>query len=55
VSPASADLPSAINGDRLVELHRDWAVFELAEDGSRRIFERRRLEVGNVRLPWIEA
>ena len=45
----------AIAGGRLVELHRDWAVFELAENGSRRIFERRRLDVGDVRLPWIVA
>ena len=51
----AAGLLWAIAGGRLVELHRDWAVFELAENGSRRIFERRRLEVGDVRLPWIVA
>ena len=51
----SAGLLWAIASGRLVELHRDWAVFELAENGSRRIFERRRLEAGNVRLPWIGA
>jgi len=45
----------AVNGGWLVELHRDWAVFELAENGSRRIFDRLRLEAGNIRLPWIEA
>jgi len=43
------------NASRLVELHPDWAIVELAENGSRRIFDRRRLEVGNVRLPWIGA
>jgi hypothetical protein len=32
----------AINGGRLLELHRDWAVIELAVNGSRRVFERRR-------------
>ena len=40
-----------VNGWRLIELHHDWAVFELAENGSQRIFDRRRLDVGNVRLP----
>ena len=44
----------AINGGRLVELHRDWAVIELAANGSRRVFERRRVDAGNVTLPWIE-
>jgi hypothetical protein len=51
--PVGAGLLWAINGGRLVELHRDWAVFELAENGSRRIFERRRVDAANVRLPWI--
>jgi hypothetical protein len=41
-------------GGRLVELHRDWAVIELAANGSRRVFERRRVDAGNVTLPWIE-
>ena len=39
---------------RLVELHRGWAVIELAANGSRRVFERRRVDAGNVTLPWIE-
>jgi hypothetical protein len=39
---------------RLVELHRDWAVIELPANGSRRVFERRRVDAGNVTLPWIE-
>jgi hypothetical protein len=43
--PGGAGLLWAINGGRLVELHRDWAVVELAENGSRRVFERRRLDV----------
>jgi hypothetical protein len=50
----SAGLLWAINGGRLVELHRDWAVIELAANGSRRVFERRRVDAGNVTLPWIE-
>src|ERR1700730_12098262 len=43
-----------LNGGRLVELHRDWAVIELPANGSRRVFERRRVDAGNVTLPWIE-
>ena len=38
----------------LVELHRDWAVIELAANGSRHVFERRRVDAGDVTLPWIE-
>jgi hypothetical protein len=52
--PGGAGLLWAINGGRLVELHRDWAVIELAANGSRRVFERRRVDAGNVTLPWIE-
>jgi hypothetical protein len=51
----SAGLLWAINGGRLVELHRDWAVVERAENGSGRIFDRRRFDVGNFRPPWIGA
>jgi hypothetical protein len=32
------------DGGRLVELRRDWAVTELAENGSQRIVDRRRLD-----------
>jgi hypothetical protein len=42
-----------INGGRLIELRRDWAVVELAENGSRRSFDRRRLNAANFRPPWI--
>ena len=51
----SAGLLWAVNGGRLVELHRDWAVVERAENGSGRIFDRRRFDVGNFRPPWIGA
>jgi hypothetical protein len=54
VHRGSAGLLWAINGGRLVELHRDWAVVELAENGSRRVFERRRLDVGNSGRPGSE-
>jgi hypothetical protein len=40
--------------DEHVELHRDWAVIELAANGSRHVFERRRVDAGKVTLPWIE-
>ena len=39
----------------LVELHRDWAVVELAENGSHRVVDSQRLDVGNFRPPWIGA
>jgi hypothetical protein len=44
-----------INGGRLVELHRAWAVFELPANGSQRIFDRRRVDAANVRLPWADT
>jgi hypothetical protein len=48
----SAGLLWLINGGRLVELYRDWAVIERAEDRSRRVYHRRRPDVANVTLPW---
>ena len=51
--PGGAALLGAIQGGRLVELHRDWAVIELAANGSRHVFERRRVDAGKVTLPWI--
>jgi hypothetical protein len=50
----SVGLLWAINGGRLVELYRDWAVIDLPVNGSRHVFERRRVDAGNVTLPWIE-
>jgi hypothetical protein len=50
----SAGLMWVINGGRLVELHRDWAVIELAENGSRRVIERRRVDTTKAILPWVE-
>jgi hypothetical protein len=47
-----AGLLWVINGGRLIELHRDWAVIELAVNGSRRIFERRRVDAAKFTLPW---
>jgi hypothetical protein len=42
----------AINGGKLVELHRDWAVIERAQDRSRQVYHRRPLNAANVTLPW---
>jgi hypothetical protein len=42
----------AINGGRLVELHRDWAVLEVPPNDLRRVFDRRRLDPANATVPW---
>jgi hypothetical protein len=52
--PGGAGLLWAINGGRLIELHREWAVFELAVNGSPRVFERRRVDVAKFTLPWTD-
>jgi len=51
----SAGLLWAINGGKLVELHRDWAVIELPVNRSQRIFSRRDVAAGKVILPWDRA
>src|SRR6201981_123373 len=51
----SAGLLWAINGGKLVELHRDWAVIELPVNRSQRIFYRRDVSAGKVILPWNRA
>jgi hypothetical protein len=51
---AGAGLLWAVNGGRVVEIHRDWAGIELAGNGSQRVFDRRRPGAANVALPWIE-
>jgi hypothetical protein len=48
MAPVFERLLWAIKGGRLVELHRDWAVIELAGNGSLYIFERRRVDAGKV-------
>jgi hypothetical protein len=48
-----AGLLWAVNGGKLVELHRDWAVTERADDRSRRVHHRRSLNVANTILPWL--
>jgi hypothetical protein len=49
--PGGAGLLWAIHGGRLVELHRDWAVIKLAANGSRHVFERRRVRGLPIGLP----
>jgi len=48
----SAGLLWAINGGKLLELHRDWAVIELLVNRSQRTFSRRDVAAGKVTLPW---
>jgi hypothetical protein len=50
----SAGLLWAVNGGKLVELHRDWAVIDVPVQARQRIFYRRNVEVGKIRLPWVE-
>jgi hypothetical protein len=52
--PFEKAIDRPINGGKLVELHRDWAVIELPVNRSQRIFYRRDLAAGKVTLPWIE-
>jgi hypothetical protein len=49
----SAGLLWAINGGKLVNLYRDWAVIKPAPDGSPRAYHRRHLDAADVTLPWI--
>jgi hypothetical protein len=49
----SAGLLWAINGGKLVELHRDWAVIERGRDKTRHVYHRRRQDKAHVGLPWI--
>ena len=49
----SAGLLWAINGGRLVELHRDWAVIDLPVNRSQRIFYRRNVDPAKITLPWV--
>jgi hypothetical protein len=50
----SAGLLWALSGGRLLELHRDWAVFERSANGSQRIFDRRSIDAPSFKLPWAD-
>jgi hypothetical protein len=49
----SAGLMWAINGGKLVELHRDWAVIDRPVNRSQRVFSRRDMDAAQITLPWI--
>jgi hypothetical protein len=49
----SAGLMWAINGGKLVELHRDWAVIDRPANRSQRVFSRRDMDAAQITLPWI--
>src|SRR5262249_44089162 len=49
---ASAGLLWAINGGRLVELHRDWAVIDMPLQTRQRVFYRHNVERTKISLPW---
>jgi hypothetical protein len=49
----SAGLLWVINGGKLVELYRDWAVIERQQDKSRQVHHQRRQDNAHVTLPWI--
>lgn len=49
--PGRAGLFWAIKGRKLVELHRDWALIEIAANGSRRVFHPRPVDAVKVTLP----
>jgi len=48
----SAGLLWAINGGKLLELHRRWAVIDVPLHGSQRIFYRRNVDAAKISLPW---
>ena len=51
----SAGLLWAVNGGRLVELHRDWAVIDVPVNRSQRVFSRRNVDAAKIRLPWTRS
>ncbi len=51
----SAGLLWAVNGGRLVELHRDWAVIDVPVNRSQRVFYRRNVDAAKIRLPWTRS
>jgi hypothetical protein len=41
-----------LNGGRIAELHRDWAVIDRPVNRSQRIFYRRDVDQDKIALPW---
>jgi hypothetical protein len=50
--PVSAGLIWAINGGRLVEVRRDWAVIDVPVHRSQRVFYRRNVHAAKITLSW---
>jgi hypothetical protein len=48
----AAGLLWAVNGGRVIEVHRGWGVIEQANNGSRRNFDQRRSRQASLTLPW---
>ena len=48
----TAGLLWAMNGGRLVGLHRDWAVIDMPLQTRQRVFSRRNVEPTKISLPW---
>ena len=47
-----AGLLWAVNGGRVIEIHRGWAMIEHTNNGSRRNFDQRRSRQASLTLPW---
>jgi hypothetical protein len=41
-----------VNGGRIIELHRDWAVIDRPVNRSQRVFYRRDVDEAKAALPW---
>jgi hypothetical protein len=41
-----------VNGGRIVELHRDWAVIDPPVSRSQRVFHQRKVDPEKAALPW---
>ena len=41
-----------VNGGRIIELHRDWAVIDRPVNRSQSIFYRRDVDPEKIALPW---
>jgi hypothetical protein len=41
-----------VNGGRIVQLHRDWAVIDVPVNRSQRTFSRRDVDPDKITLPW---
>jgi hypothetical protein len=41
-----------VNGGRIIELHRDWAMIDRPVNRSQSIFHRRDIDSSQITLPW---